>query len=104
MASSYRHDKSSPPMSDRDFFREVDEAVRQDRYKQLLDKYGIYAAVAAVMVVAVVAGYKGWTYWQETNSQEAGTEFSQALTQQDGGNAAKAQEAFADLSDKGPAG
>src|SRR4029078_6027360 len=31
-------------------------------------------------------------------------EFSPALTQQDGGNAAKAQEAFAGLSDKGPAG
>ena len=27
-------------MSDRDFFREVDEAVRQDRYKELWDKYG----------------------------------------------------------------
>ena len=31
-------------MSDRDFFREVDEAVRQDQYKRLWDQYGIYAA------------------------------------------------------------
>ena len=30
-------------MSDRDFFREVDEAVRQDRYRALWDQYGLYA-------------------------------------------------------------
>lgn len=91
-------------MSDRDFFREVDEAVRQDRYRQLLDKYGLYAGVAAVLVVAGVAGYKGWTYWQEKQAQTAGTEFSQAIAQQESGNAAKAQEAFAALSAQGPAG
>ncbi len=32
---------------DRDFIREVDEAVRQDRYKKLWDEYGIYALAAA---------------------------------------------------------
>ena len=34
---------------DRDFIREVDEAVRQDRYKKLWDQYGIYALAAAVV-------------------------------------------------------
>ena len=52
-------------MSDRDFFREVDEAVRQDRYRELWDKYGLYALVAAALIVAGVAGFKAWTYWQE---------------------------------------
>ena len=45
-------------MSDRDFFREVDEAVRQDRYKELWDKYGVYALIAAGVIVAGVAGLK----------------------------------------------
>ena len=65
---------------DRDFIREVDEAVRQDRYKKLWDQYGIYALAAAVVLVAGVAGYKGWNSWQERKSGEAGAKFTQALT------------------------
>ena len=44
------------------------------------------------LIVAGVAGFKAWTYWQERKAQEAGTEFSQALVQLDGGEAAKARE------------
>jgi hypothetical protein len=91
-------------MSDRDFFREVDEAVRQDRYKELWDKYGVYALIVAGAIVAAVAGFKAWTYWQERKAQEAGTEFSQAVTQLDGGEAAKARDALNALAEKGPAG
>jgi hypothetical protein len=91
-------------MSDRDFFREVDEAVRQDKYKALLDKYGIHALVGAALIVAGVAGYKGWTYWQESRAQTAGTEFGKAVALQDSGDAAKAQDAFTALAEKGPAG
>lgn len=91
-------------MSDRDFFREVDEAVRQDQYRVLWDRYGLYALVAAALLVVGVAGYKGWSYWQESRAQAAGTEFSNALALQDGGDAAKAREAFAALAEKGPAG
>jgi len=91
-------------MSDRDFFREVDEAVRQDQYKALWDRYGVYALFAAALIVAGVAGYKGWSYWQESQAQAAGTEFGKALALQDSGDAAKAQDAFATLAEKGPAG
>jgi hypothetical protein len=90
-------------MSDQ-FFREVDEAVRQDRYKELWDKYGLYALVAATLIVAGVAGFKAWTYWQERQSQQAGAEFSQALTQLDGNDATKANVTLHDLAESGPAG
>ena len=89
---------------DRDFIREVDEAVRQDRYKKLWDQYGIYALAAAVVLVAGVAGYKGWNSWQERKSGEAGAKFTQALTLQDGPDAAKAKEIFDQLVSDGPEG
>lgn len=91
-------------MSDSDFIREVNEAVRQDRYKVLFDKYGLYALGLAVLIVAGVGGYKGWTYWQESRAQAAGTEFSKALTLAESGDAAKARDALTALAATGPAG
>jgi hypothetical protein len=92
-------------MSDRDsFLREVDEAVRQDRYQQLWDKYGVYALGLAVLVVACVAGYKGWTYWQQKQAQDAGAKFTQALSMEDRADAAKANEMLTALAESGPAG
>ena len=88
-------------MTDRDsFLREVDEAVRQDRYQQLWDKYGVYALGLAVLVVAGVGGFKGWTYWQEQRAQEAGAKFTQALTMEDGADAAKAREMLTALAEQ----
>ncbi len=91
-------------MSDRDFFREVDEAVRQDRYRALWDRFGLFIMAGAALIVAGVGGYKAWSYWQETQAKEAGTAFSAALALQDGGQAEKAKEAFAALAEKGPTG
>ena len=92
-------------MTDRDsFLREVDEAVRQDRYHQLWDKYGIYALGLAVLVVACVGVYKGWTYWQQQRAQDAGAKFTQALSMEDGADAAKSREMMTALAEKGPEG
>jgi hypothetical protein len=91
-------------MSDNSFFREVDEAVRQDQYKALWDKYGVFILVLAALLVAGVAGYKGWTYWQQRQAQEAGNKFTQALALENGGDAAKAREVFAALAEDGPEG
>jgi hypothetical protein len=92
-------------MTDRDsFLREVDEAVRQDRYQQLWDKYGIYALGLAVVVVACVGAYKGWTYWQQQRAQDAGAKFTQALSMEDGADAAKSREMMTALAEKGPEG
>lgn len=90
-------------MTDRDtFLREVDEAVRHDQYKQLWDRYGVYALGVAVLVVAGVAGYKGWNYWQEKRAQDAGSQFSQAL--EESTDAAKAREILTGLAQSGPEG
>ena len=92
-------------MTERDsFLREVDEAVRQDQYKKLWDKYGVLALGAAALIVVGVAGYKGWSYWQEKRAQDAGAKFTQALLMEDGADAAKAREMLAALAEKGPEG
>lgn len=91
-------------MSDNSFFREVDEAVRQDQYRALWDRYGVYAIALAAIVVVGVGAYKGWTYWQERQAQEAGTEFTQALTLEAGGDQDKAREALQSLVANGPRG
>ena len=91
-------------MSDSEFFREVNEAVRQDRYKALWDKYGVYVLVGAVLLVAGVAAFKAWTYWQQHEAEDAGARFSQALTLEAGGDQAKAREMLAALAEQGPQG
>jgi hypothetical protein len=93
-------------MSDRgdSFLREVDEAVRQERYKKLWDQYGVYALGLAALIVAGVAVYKGWAYWQERQAQAAGAKFSEALTMLDGADATKAKDVLASLAAEGPPG
>jgi len=92
-------------MTDRDsFLREVDEAVRHDQYKRLWDRYGVYALVLAVVFMVGVAGYKGWSYWRERQAQDAGAMFSQALTLEEGADAAKAQDILSTLAKQGPKG
>jgi len=91
-------------MSDNSFFREVDEAVRHDRYKQLWDKFGIYLIVLAAALILGVAGYKGWTYWKERQAQNAGAEFVQAMGLKLGSEPGKADEAFEELAQDGPRG
>jgi hypothetical protein len=91
-------------MSDSEFFREVDEAVRHEQYKKLWDHYGIFAIIGACLIIAGVAGYKGWTYWRDKQAGDAGAQFTQALTLAKSGDAAKAHDAFAQLAETGPAG
>ena len=91
-------------MSDNSFFREVDEAVRHDQYKQLWDKFGIYIIVLAAALILGVAGYKGWTYWKERQAQNAGAEFVQATGLKLGSEPAKADEVFEELVEDGPHG
>jgi hypothetical protein len=94
-------------MSDQ-FFREVEEAVRQDRYKKLWDQYGVYALGAAGLLVLGVAAYQGWNIWQQKQAQQAGAKFTQALSMAEVGGAdagaSKASEILKGLANAGPEG
>ena len=54
-----------------DIFREVDEEVRQQRYRELWQKYGAYVIGLAVVVILLVAGYQGWISHQDSTRAEA---------------------------------
>jgi hypothetical protein len=91
-------------MSDHDtFLREVNEAVRQERYRALWDRYGMYVLAVALVLVVGVAGYKAWAYWEEHTAQQAGTEFTRALLLEDS-DAPKAKGLLESLAKQAPAG
>ena len=59
-------------MSDDSIFREVDEAIRQDRLKAAWNRYGWLFVAGVVMIVGGVAGYNGWVYWRGQQAGAAG--------------------------------
>lgn len=80
-----------------DIFREVDEDIRNERYKKLWDRYGILVIGAAVLIVLITAGYRGWAYWQTLQAQESGDRFVAAITLADEEKHEEAIAAFTEL-------
>ncbi|WP_282045791.1 tetratricopeptide repeat protein [Roseibium album] len=62
-----------------DIFREVDEDIRQEKYRRLWSRFGLWIIGVAVLIVVGTGGYRGWLYWQETQSQDAGDKFYDAV-------------------------
>ncbi|TYC63367.1 tetratricopeptide repeat protein [Rhodobacterales bacterium] len=62
-----------------DIFREVDEDIRQEKYRRLWDRFGLWVIALAVLIVVGTGGYRGWLYWENTRSQAAGDTFMQAI-------------------------
>lgn len=91
-------------MSDQNFLREVEEAVRHERYRALWDRYGVYIIAAGVIIVAGVAGYKSWAHWQKSRAEATGADFVRALSLQDKGQEDQAREIFAELAKDGTTG
>ena len=87
-----------------EFIREVDEAVRQDRWMQLWQRYGIYAIGAAVAVVLGTGGGVLWRNWQESHRQDEARRYAAAdeLLRQD--KPAEAAEAFRALAEDADSG
>jgi hypothetical protein len=87
-----------------EFIREVDEAVRKDRWLTLWKQYGNYVIGAALVVVIGVAGGTGWRAWQDSQRQEVAARYRAAseLLRQD--RAAEAAAAFGALAQDGSSG
>ena len=87
-----------------DVFDEVEEELRQDRYRALLREYGPWAGGIAVAIVLGVAGYQFWSWQTRSVSNAASDQFMVAASHLEAGQSVEADLAFAELAESGPRG
>jgi hypothetical protein len=87
-----------------EFIREVDEAVRQDRWLKLWQRYGSYVIGAALAVVVGTAAGVGWRTWQESQRQAEAERYMAATALLRQNRPAEAAEAFAALARESDSG
>lgn len=88
-------------MSDDSFIREVNEELRQDQFKALWQRYGVFVIAAVALVVLATAGYVGYEQWTMARANRSGDVFARALTLAAEGNSEDALAAFTELEASG---
>ena len=58
-----------------DIFREVDEEVRQQRYRELWQRFGVYVIAFVVILILSVAGYQIWQSQSQSAKAEASNRY-----------------------------
>jgi len=61
------------------FFREVSEDLRNERFKQLWERFGIVVIALVVILILGTAAYVGYNYWQGQRAAKSGDQFLAAL-------------------------
>ena len=87
-----------------EFIREVDEAVRQDRWMHLWKRYGTYLVGAVLAIVLGTGAGVAWRSWQESQRQSEALRYAaaeQLLRQDQASEAAAAFRALAEEADSG---
>jgi hypothetical protein len=87
-----------------EFIREVDEAVRQDRWLQLGKEYGVYLIAGALAIVLGTAAGVGWRTYQHNQRLDEARRYAaaEALLRQD--KPAEASKAFLALAKEADSG
>ena len=80
-----------------DIFREVDEDIRQEKYRRLWDRFGPWVLGVAILIVIGTGGYRGWLYWQEQQSASAGDTFFEAVKLSEAGEFEEAAALYGEL-------
>jgi len=84
-----------------DFFRELEEDIREERMFVLWQKYGNYVIALAVAIVLGTAGYTLWNYWKHKGQLQAHVSFSEAVILMNQGKKPDALKAFQALAQDG---
>lgn len=89
-----------------DIFDEVNEDLRAERARRLLQRYGVVLVLAIVLVVAGVAGWQVWQSRQRGTREAVAGRFIAAMQQSTGTEADRAQSltAFTGIATDGPSG
>ncbi len=80
-----------------DIFDEVEQELRADRAKQLLQRYAGVLIGAALVVVLAVGGWEAWQAWQARQRAAVATLYIQASNAADSPSAATRQAAVPEL-------
>lgn len=86
-----------------DIFDEVNEDLRAERARRLLQRYGFLLVIAVVLVVAGVAGWQVWQGRQRAAREAVAARFITAMGQT-GPEQARGTTTFADIGTDGPSG
>ncbi len=62
------------------FFEEVDEEVRNEKFKQLLNKYGVYILGVLILALSVAVGYEKIAAWRINKAEQTNARYMQAST------------------------
>lgn len=92
----------SPRDTDEAFLREVDEGVRRD---QMLSAWQRYGKLAVALLVLALAALAGWLWWQDHQAKargQAGEDLTQAMSQLDVGEGARARPVLQTMANEGP--
>ncbi len=86
------------------FFEEVSEELKADRYAELWKKYGRYFVAVAVVIVLGVAGYQYWQGEQRKAAEATSERFAAAAALARDGKTKEAITAFAGVAQDGTKG
>ena len=86
------------------FIREVDEAVRQDRWLTIGRKYGAYVIGGALAIVLGTTAGVGWREWQESARVAEAERYAQATVLLRRDQPEEAARAFAELAEESDTG
>jgi hypothetical protein len=64
------------------FFDEVDEEVRNDRFKKLINKYGGFILCVLILALSFAVGYEKFGEWRIKKAEEKNVVYAQALVPQ----------------------
>lgn len=87
-----------------EFFREVDEAVRQERWLKLWKRYGSWIIGAALAIVLGAAAGVAWREYRSSARLSEATQYAQAVELLRQNRPAEAADAFAALAENADSG
>lgn len=65
------------------FFDEVDEEVRNERFKELMNKYGVYILAFLILALSITVGYEKIALWRQHKSEQTNVQYVKALAKTD---------------------